>query len=103
MKKMTVISLLFCCINTQANEDISYSFLEVCYGYLDYANNLTPDGFYLDGAFDLSDRFYIGGHVDDRRFSDSEFNRYDISFGFHTNGSGKTEFYTDIRIGQLEF
>lgn len=103
MKKLILISLLAFNMNAQANEDINYSYLEIGYGYLDYASNLAPDGFYIDGAFDLSDHFYIGGHIDSRDSGNSDFNRYDIAFGFHTNGSRKTDFYTEFRAGQLEF
>ena len=103
MKKLILTGLLVVSMNTQANEDINYSYLEVGYGYLDYAKNLTPDGFYLEGAFDVSEHFYIGGHVDKRNSGNSDFNRYDLSLGFHTNGSSNTDFYTEFRVGYLDF
>jgi hypothetical protein len=103
MKKILLTGLLATSISAQANEDINYSFLEIGYGYLDYANNLTPDGFYLDAAFDVSDHFYMGGHVDKRNSGNSDFDRYDLSLGFHTNGSSKTDFYTEFRVGNLNF
>ncbi len=103
MKKLILIGLLTANLSAQANEDINYNYLEIGYGYLDYANNLAPDGFYIDGAFDLTDHFYLGGHIDDRDSGNSDFNRYDLSVGFHTNGSSNTDFYTDFRVGKLKF
>lgn len=103
MKKLILTGLLTVHMHVQANEDIDYSYLEIGYGYLDYANDLTPDGFYLEGAFDLSDRFYMGGHLDNRDSGPVDFNRHDVTLGFHTNGSGKTDFYTDLRVGRLDF
>lgn len=103
MKKFMLIVFFVFNVSAQANEDINYRYLEIGYGYLDYANNLAPDGFYIDGAFDLSDHFYIGGHIDDRDSGNSDFNRYDLTLGFHTNGRNKTDFYTDFRVGKLEF
>jgi len=103
MKKLIFNGLLITCMNTQANDDIKYSYLEVGYGYLDYAKNLTPDGLYLEGAIDLSDHFYLGSHVDKRNSGNSDFNRYDLSLGFHTNGSSKTGFYSEFRVGNLNF
>ena len=103
MKKLLLTGLLAAHINAQANEHINYNYLEIGYGYLDYANNLTPDGFYLEGAFNVSDHFYLGGHVDKRNSGNSDFNRYDLTLGFHTNGSSKTDFYTEFRLGNLDF
>ena len=103
MKKLILTGLLTTTLYAQANEKINYSYLEIGYGYLNYADNLTPNGFYLDGAFDMSDHFYLGGHVDKRNSGNSDFNRYDLTLGFHTNGSGKTDFYTEFRIGNLDF
>ncbi len=103
MKKLILTGLLAAQLQVQANDGINYNYLEVGYGYLDYTNNLTPDGFYLDGAFDLSDRFYIGGHIDNRDSGRVDFNRHDVTLGFHTIGSGKTDFYTDLRVGRLDF
>lgn len=103
MKKLILISLLVSNMSVQANEEISYSYFEFGYGYLDYADNLAPDGFYIDSAFDLSDHFYIGGHIDSRDSGNSDFDRYEMAFGFHTNWSRKTDFYTEFRVGQLEF
>lgn len=103
MKKLIFISLLASNMSVQADEEINYRYLELGYGYLDYANDLAPDGFYIDGAFDLSNHFYMGGHIDSRDSGNSDFDRYDIAFGFHTNGSRKTDFYTEFRAGQLEF
>lgn len=103
MKKLILISLLASNMSVQADEEINYSHLEFGYGYLDYASNLAPEGFYIDGGFDLSDHFYIGGYIDSRDSGNSDFNRYDIAIGFHTNGSSKTDFYSEFRAGQLEF
>ncbi len=103
MKKLILTGLLTSTLCAQANEEINYNYLEIGYGYLDYADNLTPDGFYLEGAFDVSDHFYLGGHVDNRTSGNSDFNRYDLTLGFHTNGSSKTDFYTEFRVGNLEF
>lgn len=103
MKKLILTGLLATNMFAQANEDINYSYLEVGYGYLDYADNLTPDGLYLEGAIDLSDHFYIGAHIDKRDSGNSDFNRYDLTLGFHTNGTSNTDFYTELRAGKLDF
>ncbi len=103
MKKLTLTAFLIINISAQANKDIHYNFLEIGYGYLDINDNINPDGFYLDGAFNLSDRFYIGGFIDGRASQGIDFNRYDISLGFHTSMTNKTDFYTNLRLGKIEY
>ncbi len=102
MRKLILAGLLASNFCAQANDDINYNFLEIGYGYLDIADNIHADGFYLDGAFDLSDRFYLGGFTDNRNVRNFDFNRYGARLGFHTNGSGKTDFYTEFEIGKLD-
>ena len=102
MRRLILISLLASNAYAQDKKDISYNFLEIGYGYIDLARDQAPDGFYLDGAFDLSEHFYIGGLVDNRETRTSDFNRYNISFGFHTNGDSNTDFYTNLTFGKLQ-
>ena len=100
---MILTGLLATNMYVQANEEINYSYLEIGYGYLDLQNNNAIKGLYLDGAFNLSDHFYISGYVEDRDLRNIDFNRYHLSLGFHTNGSSKTDFYTDFRVGKIEY
>ncbi|WP_395372890.1 hypothetical protein [Marinicella sp. W31] len=103
MKKWLMTGLLATQMNVNAAEDIDYDFLEIGYGYLDLSNDGSTDGFYLDGAFELSDHFYMGGYFDNRRYRGIDLNRYHLIVGYHTEGSAQTEFYTDLRIGHLDF
>ncbi len=102
MRKLLLTSLLGTNLYAQANDDINYNFFEIGYGYTDFDNSAHADGFYLDGAFELSDRFYIGAFTDNRDLRNFDFNRYGLSLGFHTNGSGKTDFYTEFKAGRFE-
>lgn len=55
MRKLLMAALLTSSLSVQANNDINYNFLEIGYSYFDLPYSIHLDGFYLDGAFDLSD------------------------------------------------
>lgn len=102
MRKLLLTSLLATHLYAHANEDINYNFFEIGYGYTDFDNSVHADGFYLDGSFELTDRFYIGAFTDNRDLNNFDFNRYGLSFGFHTNGSGNTDFYSEFKAGKFD-
>lgn len=102
MRKLIVTALLVTNLASQANDDINYNYLELGYGYVDFSNNSHADGFYLDGAFDLSNRFYLGGFLDLRDIGNNDFDRYGVTLGFHTIGTGKTDFYSELDLGRLD-
>lgn len=102
MRKLLLAALLTSSLSAQSNDDINYSFLELGYGYIDFSNNAHADGFYLDGAFELSDRFYLGGYYDNKDIRSNDFNRYGVTLGFHTNGVGNTDFYSEFELGRLD-
>lgn len=87
-----------------AAEAIKYNYLELGYNYLDLSGSNHADGIYLDGAFDLSRHFYLGGYYSnlsaDRGPGDLD--RYGVKIGFHTGLTGITDFYTQAELGQLE-
>ncbi|MFC3193060.1 hypothetical protein ACFODZ_02285 [Marinicella sediminis] len=84
-----------------AEEQINYNFLEIGYGYLDLSEE-HADGFYLDGAFELTDRFYLGGYYDNKSNGPFDLDRYGVNFGFHTNGTNNTDFYSELSLGRLD-
>lgn len=100
-KKWLMATLLATGAPAMADNAINYDFLELGYGYLDLPGG-HADGFYLDGAFDLSERFYLGGFYEHKGARPVDFDRYGINLGFHTNGSQKTDFYAEFNLGQLD-
>lgn len=100
------ISLFFIFnINTSviAQNKTNYDYLELGYGFLDLPRNGSANGIYLDGSVGVSERFYLGAHYENRTARGRDFDRYDLTFGFHTNGSSSTDFYVDARLGELMF
>ncbi len=86
-----------------AQENINYDYIEVGYGQLKLNNNISANGIYFEGSFVVSDRFYLAGHYETRQDKSRDFDRYDLTLGFHTNGSGSTDFYIDARVGELKY
>ncbi len=102
---LTMILLVFAGHYSKVNaeESISYSYLELGYGQLNLDNQVSAKGIYLDGSMGVSDHFYLGVHYENRAGRGLDFDRYDMTLGFHTNGSGSTDFYIDARVGSFEF
>lgn len=102
MRKYILAAVMACTFNAEANDEINYNYFELGYDYLDLTNGRTTDGFYLEGSFDLSDRFYMGGFYNhlESRYLDTK--RYGALFGFHQSISSNTDFYTNLKLGQLD-
>ena len=100
-KKWLMAALLAAGAPAFADNEINYNFLELGYGYLDLSGG-HADGFYLDGAFDLSERFYLGGFYEQKDAGVLDFDRYGLNLGFHTNGTSSTDFYSELNLGQLD-
>lgn len=39
--------------------------------------------------------------MEDKKIRGSNFDRYGFTFGFHTNGTNKTDFYSEFELGKL--
>jgi len=106
MRKVILSALLVTgmTIPAHANEAIKYNYLEFGYNYLDLSGSNYADGFYFDGAFELSDHFYLGGYYSNLEANRgrADIDRYGVQLGFHTGMSGITDFYTQIELGQFE-
>ncbi len=103
--KFFYLSMILSSLNSEvlAQNNIDYSYLEFGYGHLDLNQNVSANGVYLDGSIEISGRFYLGTHYENRADRGLDFDRYDLTLGFHTNGSGSTDFYVDARIGEFKF
>lgn len=84
-----------------ADNEINYNYLELGYGYLDLPGG-HADGLYLDGSVELSERFYLGGFYEQKDSGPFDFDRYGLNLGFHSNGTGRTDFYSEFNLGQLD-
>lgn len=102
MRTLALTTLLATGLAAQANDDISYSYLELGYGYLDLPNSNDADGFYLEGAFDLSESIYLGGYFDNKKTNNRDFDRYGLKLGFHNDISKNTDFYSQLEVGRLD-
>jgi hypothetical protein len=102
MRKLIFIALLTTHIYASANDEINYNYLELGYDYFNLSGNNHADGLYLNGAFDLSDRFYLGGYYNNLSTDLADSDRYGLFLGFHTDISNNTDFYSNIRMGQID-
>lgn len=102
MKKLLFTALLATQLNAQANDDINYNYFELGYDYLDLSESRHADGFYLDGSFDLTDSFYMGGYYTSLSGRGADIDRYGLNFGAHTDISNKTDFYGHLKLGQID-
>ncbi|MCX7552539.1 hypothetical protein OS175_01510 [Marinicella sp. S1101] len=102
MRKYLIAACLTLSLNAQANDDINYNYFELGYDYLDLNNGRTTDGYYLDASFELSDQFYLGGYLNHLESRNIDSKRYGALFGFHQGISNNTDFYTNLRLGQLD-
>ncbi|MFK8010489.1 MAG: hypothetical protein AB8B80_00515 [Marinicellaceae bacterium] len=87
----------------QAQNEIDYNYLEIGYGQLDLNRSVSANGIYLDGSIGISEQLYLGAHYENRADQGLDFDRYDLTFGFHTNGIGSTDFYFDARVGKFKY
>ncbi|MCX7543883.1 hypothetical protein [Marinicella gelatinilytica] len=90
--------------SAMAAEAIKYNYFELGYNYLDLSGSNHADGFYVDGAFDLSRHFYLGGYYSDLSPNRGRggLDRYGAKLGFHTGLTGITDFYSELKLGQFE-
>ncbi len=101
MKKLLLIGLLATNVSAQANDDINYNYLELGYGYIDLGRN-NIDGLYIDGSVAITDSFYLGGYYDNKGTGGFDLDRYGAFFGYHRGISNKTDFYSQIELGQFD-
>lgn len=105
MRKILLSALLVSgmTMSAQANESINYNYLEIGYNYIDLSGSNHADGFYFDGAFDLTQSFYLGGYYSklSPNIGRGDLDRYGAQLGFHTSMSGITDFYTQVELGQF--
>ena len=95
MRKLLLTALMTTQLTAQAAEDINYN-------YLDLSNNQHADGLYLEGAFDLNERFYLGGYYSNLSGRGADVDRYGLTFGMHTRITNTTDFYGNLNMGQID-
>ncbi|MCW8870131.1 MAG: hypothetical protein OQK49_05450 [Proteobacteria bacterium] len=101
-KKLILIACLAFSINAQAGDDINYNYFELGYDYLDLNNGENTDGYYLKGSFDLTDSFYMGAYLNHLEARNLDSKRYGLMLGFHAGISTNTDFYSNLKLGQLD-
>lgn len=106
MRKLLLTTLLATQINAQANAQdnnaITYNYFELGYDYFDLSGNEHADGLYLEGAFDLNENFYLGGAFDNLGTSGADVNRFSVFGGWHTDLTGTTDFYGQLKVGHID-
>ena len=102
MRKYIFAACLGLALNAQANDEINYNYFELGYDYLDLNNDRTTDGYYLEGSFDLSESFYLGGYLNHLEARNLNTKRYGMLLGFHNGISTSTDFYSNLKLGQLD-
>lgn len=101
IKKILIASLLTIGTYAEADNNISYSYLELGYDYLDLPNG-NVNGLYLNGSFELNDMFYMGAYYDHDEQKKIDFDQYGIFFGLHKSISERTDFYSELNLGRRE-
>ncbi|MBL4660217.1 MAG: hypothetical protein JKY19_07660 [Alcanivoracaceae bacterium] len=101
LKRILMTSLLTTGFYAQADNDISYSYFEVGYDYIDLSG-AHADGVYLNGSFDLNKSLYMGGYFDRDDINGIDFDQYGLFPGFHNSISKRTDFYSELNIGRLD-
>lgn len=103
MKKIIVfIVFSMLTMGAYAQNNINYNYLEFGYDYVDLDSSHHADGFYLDGSFDLTERFYLGAYYSNLSSRGPDVDRYGFSVGFHTSTGSNTDFYTELDLGQID-
>ena len=102
LKKILMASLLSTGIYAQAENNISYNYLELGFDYVDLQGQNHADGFYLNGSFDLNDSWYMGGYIDRDSVHELDFDQLGIFVGFHKSMSTRTDFYTELDLGRVD-
>ncbi|MBL4773664.1 MAG: hypothetical protein JKX98_08725 [Alcanivoracaceae bacterium] len=85
----------------QAENNISYNYLELGYDYLDLSGE-NAKGLYLNGSFELNDLFYMGGYYDHDEVGRLDFDQYGLFLGLRKSISQKTDFYSELSLGRVE-
>jgi hypothetical protein len=103
LKKLMFTTLLSTSLyaNAQADKNISYSYFEVGYDYLDLDQG-SADGLYLNASFNLGESFYLGGYFDDDNLNGRDINQYGLFLGFHNSISDRTDFYSELKVGEWD-
>jgi len=116
IKKIIIVTALIGSLNSNANDEISYSWVEVNYskngGNFFPQDVFTEEIFTLDGSFEITDNLYISADVsklnrlgltygvyDAFRYTD---NSYGLALGFHNSISEKTDLYYELGYRKLE-
>ncbi len=100
-KKIIFTALISASLYAQADNDISYNYLEVGYDYLDLDGG-AADGLYLNGSFKLGESFYLGAYYDRDDLGSIDLDQYGLFLGFHKSISDRTDFYTELNAGRWD-
>lgn len=104
-KKIAVsLSMLATTTSLMANENISYDYFDLSYGYSG-SSFTREDTYTLDSSFSINDRFYLKAGIE-RLLRENEYGtnhhkklgrtNYNFSLGFHTKISKRTDFYAEL-------
>ncbi len=98
-------SLLATGFYAQAQNNISYSYLEAGYNYSDVDGGGNSDGPYFLGSFDLNNSFYLGGYYDRDSTNSTrslDIDEYGVFLGYHFSQSDRTDFYAELNTGRID-
>ncbi len=99
LKKIAVIIILNTCMSVQAEQKISYDYLETGYKYIDFKNN-ENSGLYFMGAFSINKSLYVGGYYEYLDLDSLDSDKYGLFLGFHKKMSERTDFYSEFNAGR---
>lgn len=101
MKKILLTAFLLIGFQAYAQQTVNYDYLDLGFDYLE-TDNSDADGFSLEGSFSITDQAYLGGFYKNLDGDFIDFDRYGLFAGFHQNLGGKSDFYTQLELGQID-
>ena len=101
LKKIIFATLLSTSVWAQAENNISYNYLEIGYDYIDLDGD-NANGPYLNASINIAESFYMGGYYDRDDLDGFDFDQYGIFLGFHKPMSDITDFYSEVNLGKID-